>query len=147
MAQGLDQIATALQFQGGGVLQDPITAKVEPFPHPDAAPDIEGKAEVMGLAWCGGCGQAEQIGMQISHIAGRHMRIGGVGKGGVIMLPLRGNATQERITKVGYGPRANSSDGVGRNIGRVERAEGRSKALTACKDGAVGFFGAGSDVT
>src|SRR5690348_5668326 len=112
-------------------------AEKEQLPYAEQSSLVEWKRQLVPVRPALHLRQRFQISEEIANIVDSHVPIGGVGKrrievGAVFRGPLPQCSNEIRL-----GPGADSVLGIGRNVGRVERAKGRLQGQTAAEPLAI----------
>jgi len=97
MAQGFDQVAPALLLRIEITVHHPPWFKVEKLPAAQASPDVEGEPDLMRAAFLRGGRQGAEECVQRHDILRRHVRIGRVREGRVIVLTGRPGSVDQGI--------------------------------------------------
>src|SRR5262249_52027293 len=124
MADTVDEVGPALP-RGTHRLVRLAWLATEEQQLPDAEPATDREREVQKMVGraAGNCRQGFEIREEIAQIAGRDVPVGRIGKRRIEMLARRRSALPERRYELRLGPRSDAVAGIGRDVGRVERAE------------------------
>ena len=136
--RGVHQIGAAVPRRRlRGVGTEGLFVEEQKLPPADEAADVERERHLMGGGTALRGRQRAQISEEIARVVEAHMRVSGVGKGWVIMLPAGRGALGHGGDELGLGPAADAVIGIGRDVGRIERPERRFQRLATAETGAV----------
>ncbi len=149
MGQGPGQVGTTVPlFCGLGARLELAGAEVQEFPEAQYRTEARVPDEFVLAVVPADRLDRLQIRPKRGHILGTHPRIGGVGKGGVVVPPPGTGSMPERASEVLLAPAANPGLGVGGDVGSVEGAERTLDGPPSGQEGCVvGLFRVTGDAT
>jgi hypothetical protein len=134
MGERLGQVAAARLLLGQIAADGEIVVEVQKRPEPDAPRDRHREADLVRLRRRVGGGQCPKKGEEVRHVLPRGEPVGGIGKGRVVVPPLRRDAVLHGGDEFRQRPAADAMGRIGGDVWRDEGAEIAGQRSPACED-------------
>lgn len=132
MAGPLHEVLAAGELGVGGIYPGTrLVGKIEELPHADRRANIVGERQIVLRRRIAALRQRLHEAPKIIDVLRRHADVGAVGKGRIEMPAIPSDAARHGVAELRERPGADAGRFIGRDIGRIKRAEGALQAAAS----------------